>query len=95
MDAAEAEPLPKHGEIGRGRDRDGNTISKHQKDSSYLARRLARDDPDTFGFFGLTLAVVVVGFASVMNLLAFQSKSKESTSMPSRVCRYRRRPRRL
>ena len=43
---AEAQTLPKHGEIGKGRIRDYNIISNKGTSIDYLAARIARDRPD-------------------------------------------------
>jgi hypothetical protein len=39
-------PLVGHGQIGKGRVRDGNTNSKPQSDQTYILARLKRDRPD-------------------------------------------------
>jgi hypothetical protein len=46
---AEVHPLPKPGEVGRGRKRasDRSPKAQHGETADYLARRLARDRPDT------------------------------------------------
>jgi hypothetical protein len=44
--AERATPLTDHGEIGKGRNRDSITISKHKADSEYLTARIARDNPE-------------------------------------------------
>lgn len=43
--AQDAKPLAKHGEVGRGRNRDNDTIS-NGRGASYLAARLRRDAPE-------------------------------------------------
>ena len=42
----QVDPLAGHGEIGKGRRRDGNANSKHQNDQTYILSRLKRDRPD-------------------------------------------------
>jgi len=44
--ATVAEPLARHGEIGRGRNRDRRSTSNGKRDATYLTDRIARDHPD-------------------------------------------------
>ena len=51
VQVAQAHELPRHGEIGNGRNRGANstsTLKRGSTDASYLARRLKRDHPAIF-----------------------------------------------